>query len=169
MSTNGRASSMGDSTSSCLAVTCLYTPMHVGWAIDLLELQVQAQLRASVDPQLFLSSYADVSASFAQGGTAKYVQGINNAALFTLPGNGIASGVVTLDSCALWAPHYHPRSLSPPSSFPLLLFHPSSFPPSSTSICSLLIMSLGAKEKPKESIRLAEADLELFTSCNVPG
>ena len=46
---------MGDSTSSCLAVTCLYTPMHVGWAIDLLELQVQAQLRASVDPQLFFA------------------------------------------------------------------------------------------------------------------
>ena len=77
--------------------------------IDNSLLQTQAQLRAGVDPSMFLTSYADVSASFSTGGTAKYVQGTNNAALFTLAGNGIASGVVTLGSCSLFSPHSHAR------------------------------------------------------------
>ena len=99
------------------ADTILRGLMDIFWAqdsqkrcgIDYPLLQTQAQLRAGVDPSLFLTSYADVSASFSTGGTAKYVQGTNNAALFTLAGNGIASGVVTLDACSLFAPHSHAR------------------------------------------------------------
>ena len=110
------------------AVSWIFFWHKIRYYIDNSFLQTQAQLRAGVDPSLFLTSYADVSASFSTGGTAKYVQGTNNAALFTLAGNGIASGVVTLDACSLFVPHSHARSfyflfLPPPTRLCLSIGH----------------------------------------------
>lgn len=42
-------------------------------------------------------------------GTVRFLLGQNSPALATLTNGGLAQGLITLEPCALWAPHIHPR------------------------------------------------------------
>ena len=72
------------------------------------EVQQRAQVRSS-DFATDFSALANTAGIYAD---ARYALGQVSPALYTLPGDGLAQGVIKLGYCALFSLHYHPRCVN---------------------------------------------------------
>lgn len=78
----------------------------------ILWVQIQAQLRAEIDPASFLTSFNSPGQQVTTNtnfGSVRFFLGQNSPALATLPNGGLAQGVIRLAACGLWSPHHHAR------------------------------------------------------------
>ena len=74
--------------------------------------QTEVQQRAQVKSSDFSNDFSAIANTAGIYADARYALGQVSPALYTLPGDGLAQGIISLGYCALFALHYHPRCVS---------------------------------------------------------
>jgi hypothetical protein len=93
---------------SIVAVLCVGVAVVGGYSTTELDFETELQQRAEFSAADFIFNFSNADTSNGNGN----LRGLfinNDAALATLPGDGVSQNLVTIEACGINQPHNHPR------------------------------------------------------------
>lgn len=93
---------------SIVAVLCVGVAVVGGYPTDELDFKTELAQRQAFSAADFIFQFTNVDSTTANGN----LRGLfvnNDAALATLPGDGVSQNLVTIEACGINQPHNHPR------------------------------------------------------------
>lgn len=93
---------------SIVAVLCVGVAVVGGYPTDELDFKTELAQRQAFSAADFIYQFTNVDSTTANGN----LRGLfvnNDAALATLPGDGVSQNLVTIEACGINQPHNHPR------------------------------------------------------------